>query len=466
MTNQEEGVKEVEKTPNEPMTSKETDPSEIAELDPLPVGKKDQLEKMEEEKVTESEDSSESTSDTSVHQTWEEDMIVDIRSCVQNILDNEEEDWNSYSKIILSTISRMTVLASSQYLGKKGLKKQQEEFQDNKKIDWKTEKMKFVLNAFKTKVEGDQTTGKENKNWEKEFKNFSSKKNMEQIVAQVFLKKTGKSLENMGEGTETKGQNHFPFYLPANHTWGTVKCNPEDEVTRRDIKNQVKLACGPMTLTVLHTVFGVFCDKEELKYRMKDLQVMQNILVKMGDLGTNAAIQWEQVCGMLMHNWNQLVALEHHPGMLNRTQVYQWAHSILILIHDHFPRDTWTEHKISKILGIAMLANHRNEELLKALHELLPNFLTLPDHIGHNMVINRHDPTQVESHAYQNWKNQQVTKSVSLLYNELEMAKDIWPIQAWVRDSQMDNSKHQLPNYSQQRPGNIRRYKSYDRTQW
>ena len=386
--------------------------------------------------------------------TWEEDMILDIRECVQELLTNDEKEWSSYSKIILSTISRMAVLATSQYLGKKGQTDQQDEFQKGKKIDWKTEKMKFVLNAFKTKVEGEQAATKDLKNWEKEFKNFSGKKNMENIVAQVFTKKTGMTMEDLAQKLPATRVNNFPYYDENNHKWGTIKCGADDEANRQDIRIQIKLVCGPTTLVALHTVFGVFVNKEEMKYRLKDLQVMQKILVALGEQGANAAIQWEQICNTIMQNWNMLVAVEHHPGMLNRTQVYQWVHSILIMIHDHFPRDTFTEHKLSKILGIAMLANHRNEELLRAIHELLPNYLTLPDHIGHNMVINRHDPTQVESNSYQYWKNQQVSKKVSLMYNELEMAKDIWPIQAWVKDETDKQPQTQLHNYSYHKAGN------------
>ena len=410
------------------------------------------------------EKSTSDATDTEEELSWEEDMIVDIRECIKEITTNDESDWGSYSKIILSTISRMTVLAASQYLGKKGQTLQKEELQKAKKIDWKSEKMKFVLNAFKTKVEGEQSTTKEIKNWEKEFKNFSGKKNMEQIVAQVFHKRTGISLDEIAAKLPTTNINGFPYYNSENHKWGTVKCDAGDEAIKQDIKNQIRLVCGPATLVTLHTIFGVFTNKEDLKYRLKDLQVMQQILVTMGEHGANAPTQWEHICGMMMQNWNMLVAVEHHPGMLNRTQVYQWVHSILILIHDHFPRDTYTEHKLSKILGIAMLANHRNEELLRAIHELLPNFLTLPDHIGHNMVINRHDPTQVESNAYQNWKNQQVAKKVSVLYNELEMAKDIWPIQAWVKDTN-DIPTNQA-EYGYQKPGNFYQNKKFHKNRW
>ena len=394
-----------------------------------------------------------SGSEVTEEDTWENSMIMDIRECVQELISNDETEWSSYSKIILSTISRMAVLASSQYMGKKGQTVQQEELQKDKKIDWKTEKMKFILNSFKIKVEGEQISGKESKNWEKEFKNFSGKTNMEKIVSQVFHKKLGFNLEELKVKIPTTSTNSFPFYNENNYKWGTIKCGPDDEATRQDIRNQVKLVCGPTTLVTLHTVFGVFVNKEEMKHRMKDLQVLQHILVTTGEHGANSAIQWEQICNMIMQNWNMLVAVEHHPGMLNRTQVYQWVHSILIMIHDHFPRDTLTEHKLSKILGIAMLANHRNEELLKAIHELLPNYLTLPDHIGHNMVINRHDPTQVESNTYQFWKNQQVSKKVSVMYNELEMAKDIWPIQAWVKDETDVQPQIAPRNYSYQTPG-------------
>ena len=80
------------------------------------------------------------------------------------------------------------------------------------------------------------------------------------------------------------------------------------------------------------------------------------------------------------------------------------------------------------------------------------------------MVINRHDPTQVESNAYQNWKNQQVAKNVSVMYNELEMAKDIWPIQAWVKDT---NDNHQSqPDYGYQKPGNFYQYNKFHKKRW
>jgi len=372
--------------------------------------------------------------------SWESSVIREIEKGLHEIMENPNGDWGSYTKIIVNILARTITLASSEYYGKKGQDMLKGDLQGNEKFDWKTEKMKFVLASFRKKVEGD-VTGKETntnnngvKSWEKEFKNPAFKKYLDGAVVAIVQKRLGMNMDEVRNKLPKTLVNNFPFYDQEGYKLAMAKPDVNDPTLIREIRDLLRKTMGPNCLMALHTIFGVFDDKEELKFRLKDLAVMQTLLKKTGEHGTYAPMQWENICFKMNQHWSLVTSFEHHPGMLNRTQVYQWTHAMLILIHDHFPRDTWVELKLNKILGIAMVPNHRNEELLSAIHTLVPKYLTLPDHIGHNMVENRHDAHQMESETFQQWKTQPVVKHSKMAYNELSMAKDIWPVQAWVAD--------------------------------
>lgn len=387
--------------------------------------------------------------------TWEDRLIVDIKQSVSDIMEKGNQDWSKYIKILTYTYGKVATLAESQYLKGKGQEEQYETLKLKTRINWSSEKMKAGVNALIVKTDGD-AKGEKVQGYEKDFKIFSSRKNMEQIVNSVFKAKTGKYLEEvkliLGKVESVPS---FPNYHSDNHKWGVYKTDVNDRNAIEGIRTQVKRGLGPNTLALLHTVFGAFLDKEEIKFRIKDIQLLQFLLIKAGENGTYSLLQWEQISLGMLKNWNELVDLEMHPGMLNRTTVYQLAHNLLINIHDHFVRDTWTETRLNRVLGIVMLPNHRNEELLKSIHELVPNYMTLTDHIGHNMVINRNDPTQVESNMYQMWKRENVAKHQKMSYNELAMSKDMWPVQAWMTECSWKKERNSQ-TWGQHNKGNSR----------